>query len=83
MLRRVAEMNQNRDAQPNLQLFTGCILMLSSVSRAALSDVDAFLNDGSYDFHQMRQLNALRRRLAAYAAIADHYHAATARGARR
>jgi len=57
--------------------------MLSSVSRAALSDVDAFLNDGSYDFHQMRQLNALRRRLAAYAAIADHYHAATARGVRR
>ena len=62
------------------QLFTSCILMLSASSRSALRDIDVFLNLGSYDFHRMRQLNALRERLAAYASIADHYRALTARG---
>jgi hypothetical protein len=54
--------------------------MLSAASRSALSDIDVFLGTGSYDFHRMRQLNALRERLTAFASIADHYRAATARG---
>ena len=62
------------------QLFTSCILLLSASSQSALSDIDVFLDIGSYDFNRMRQLNALRGRLAALAAIADHYRAATARG---
>jgi len=73
-------MSECRRKQEDLQLFTSCILVLSASSRAALADIEAFLNLGSYDFHRMRQLNALRRRLNAYATIADHYRAATARG---
>jgi hypothetical protein len=73
-------MNECKGKQHNLQLFTSCILLLSAASRSALTDIDVFLNLGSYDFHRMRKLNTLRRRLAAYASIADHYRAATARG---
>jgi len=73
-------MSECRRKQQDLQLFTSCILVLSAYSRTALCDIEAFLNYGSYDFHQMRHLNVLRRKLAAYASIADHYRAPTARG---
>ena len=62
------------------QLFTSCILLLSASSRSALGDIDVFLDLGSYDFHRMRQIHALRERLAAFASIADHYRSATTRG---
>ena len=61
-------------------LFTICILALPASSRSALSDIDVFLNLGGYDFHRMRNLKALRERLAAFASIVDHYRSATARG---
>jgi len=73
-------MSECRYGPEDWQLFTGCILLLSSSSRSALNDIDIFLQLGSYDFHQMRQLNQLRRRLAAYASIAEHYRVATDTG---
>ena len=73
-------MRERKDTELDWQLFTSYILLLSSSSRSALSDIEVFLCLGSYDFRRMRQLNALRRKLAAFASIADHYRAAIARG---
>ena len=73
-------MTECKDRAVDWELFTSCILLLSASSRSALSDIEVFLNFGSYDFYRMRQINALRERLAAFATIADHYRAATAIG---
>ena len=73
-------MSECRNKAKDWQLFTSCILLLSASSRSALGDIDVFLDLGSYDFHRMRQIHALRERLAAFATIADHYRAVTARG---
>lgn len=62
------------------QLSTRCISVLPSCSPSALHGVDLFLRIGNYDFHRMHRVNALRRQLVAFASVADHYRAATARG---
>ena len=53
--------------------------VLSSRSRSyaglLVKNSISFLQTGSYDFHQMRQLNHLRTSCLAREAIADHYRA--------
>ena len=49
--------------------------MLSVIARITREELDLFLQTGSYDFHQMRQLNHLRTSCLAREKIADHYRA--------
>jgi hypothetical protein len=53
------------------EIFTAYILLLSSTARVMIEDIDVFLLEGQYDFHRLRQLQEVKRRLAPYATIQD------------
>ena len=74
-------MFRSKDTEADWKIFTSYVLALSAACRSSIDDIDVFLELGSYDFHQMRQINAVRQSLQPYASIAERYRQLQALGA--
>lgn len=67
-------MRQTRE-QKDVQLFTTTVLLISSVSRIAMEEIDLLVMRGTNSDHQLQSLVRARPGVAALAAIANHLEA--------
>ena len=73
MMHLEGELSKSRRTE-NWELFTSTVLVVVyRVSAFFVKNWISFLQTGSYDFHQMSQLNHLRTSCLAREKIADHY----------